>query len=198
MRSADDYSLALYPEPAVVLGRRLQPFCLGHALLLQRLGSPFAADEPRRGPMPADLLLAVIVCSKPYPAAEQLVMSPRLPRRLTRAGIRMWLCYSPARIQIELIRFGRYIEDAWRSPKVWIERSGAPRGAPPVATLKVTLMSGLGMSAIEALSMPIGAAIWDATTYSESMGGIRIRSASDEALIDAAKRMAAEAAATAE
>ncbi len=56
------YQSTLLLQPPVLLGRRLCPFTLGHARLLQTYDSPFMGD----GPVTMDeLLFAVWVCSQP-------------------------------------------------------------------------------------------------------------------------------------
>jgi hypothetical protein len=53
---------ATVPEPCQVLGTPLKPFCLGHHLLLSRLGSPLA-DNPLARVDRESLILAIAVCA---------------------------------------------------------------------------------------------------------------------------------------
>jgi len=59
------YTLASVPDPVTVLGIRLQPFSLGHYLLLKRFGSCFVASEQVELSI-SDLLFGIMICSMTY------------------------------------------------------------------------------------------------------------------------------------
>ncbi len=60
------------PALPAVLGLRLRPFTLGHALLLLEHRSPFVLEDERDFAWP-DLFLAVFVCSQPQDKARRSV-----------------------------------------------------------------------------------------------------------------------------
>src|SRR6185503_11773974 len=120
MTSIYKYSTALWPDTHVILGHRMHPYTVGHALLLERLKSPFVTgDSP---PALGDLKLALALCKRPYPVALAIVEQPhRFTLRFTRC---------PARhFEKAAKQFLAYLAAAFQHPKQW-DKEGAPVGTP--------------------------------------------------------------------
>ena len=174
MTNAEKYLQALYPDRCRVLGRRMKTLCLGHALLLQRLGNPFFGEEVLR-PGCGDLALAMAVCGRSYPAALRLVRSRWLKWRLP--------VVLPELLLLGSIQFYGYLNTNNSSPKIW-ERNGQP-GARRVRTpflqqVKLTLMFALGKTEKQALCTPIAVAKWDHCAYWELHGAMELIDERDE------------------
>lgn len=142
---------------------RLHPFCIGHALLLQRLGNAIVSLFSRDpgGPAPAmgrgDVLVAAWVCSRPYSEAIAGLDSWRMLRwldfkRVTRA------LYA-AEDQLALCK---YLAAAHEAPPVRVieQNDGKPSGAPWLAILIDVLMHRYHYSASAALECPYATAEW--------------------------------------
>jgi len=188
------YSEALWADRWTILGVRLQPLCLGHALLLQRLGiaEPSAFSlQPSAFPL-GDLLLGLYICSRSV---------ARAGAGLQRASTRRWLALRawavrllPARIRaLALARYAQYLAAGWQGPRVWLTQKdgGRPRGAELLQILTVSLMANLGLDRAAALETPLSLALWDCCAFWESEAALEFVSEEDEDLIAEAKRIAA-------
>jgi hypothetical protein len=71
------------PSSWQILGLKLQPFALGHLVLLERFGSAFVGGKPNPNPF-TDLALAVFICSRSYDQALADVADPDLPSEMER------------------------------------------------------------------------------------------------------------------
>lgn len=196
------YSEALYPDRHRCCGVDLLPMTLGHALLLQRLGSPFAAARPapafgtfhKQGPSGADMLLACLVCSRPAARAAWIVNS--------RWGA-LWLKWKWTvrrfRMGDDMAALLRWYAVQWHLPDFVPTRTsegGAPRGAEFLHQLVVFCCSHLGCSHAEALEVPVAVAQYDYICHIEGEGQIRIvesRDAELEAAAQAALSASADA-----
>lgn len=197
------YSDAMFPEGRTVFGVPLLPLCIGQALLLHRLRSPLvcsgglrppaATDGGHRPPLQlpglGDLLLALEICRKP---------GAQLP---SRARMK-WLGLQQLRFtELQKLRLeGRYLDgirdfrEYWHDafthwPGVWAPKD-APRdsGVPLLAGLKCRLMAWLHVSEEQALATPIARARWDIAAHAAMEGNLQLRTAEEEALIEAGKR----------
>ena len=65
MKISTATALATVPQPFLVLGTPLRPFCLGHHLLFRRLQLPFA-DAPEAEATDEEILVGVAICSADY------------------------------------------------------------------------------------------------------------------------------------
>lgn len=180
MTNAFSYTTALWPDTHVILGHRLRPYTLGHALLLERLKSPFVTGAAAPGL--GDLKLALALCKRPFPRALALAQPPfpfspfplfaRLALRYTRC---------PARHFDRAARqFLAYLAAAYHHPKRW-EKDGAPIGTPLLQQLKLTLMMDLRKTELQALCTPLALALWDAMGAWEMQGNLQL---ADEGLLE--------------
>ena len=135
-----DYTAAQLPTAPVILGVVLRPFALGHALLLARVGSPFAVASGERAarglPGIGDLLLALEICRKE---------PPYLPGPFRRA----WLEFRHRKLSEgpfldackELVD---YVVACHQLPPHKSNVEAGDSGIPWLQALKLTLMSKIG------------------------------------------------------
>ncbi len=137
-----------------VLGQRVRPFSVWHALLLTKEASPFTTGGGAGRIAPADLLKAVAVCRLQYPQNElRLSFSLRSFWRMLGGGL--------AR---EVEAFNAYLADFQTLPEYTIippRGCGEPRTpAPETLRLVRAVMGCTGCSRAEAWDCPVGEARW--------------------------------------
>jgi hypothetical protein len=185
MTLADQYARAVWPDPVKILGRTLRPYCIGHALLLHRVGNSFVSEGTTRAEGQdisgiGDLLEALWVCSRPWQEAVA-----GLRKRRTRWLLRFWdwqlrkpsaaMAVVSAEVQLR-----RYFADAWRPPDRWDKGHDVSKtGAPILASLKVILMGVFHVSEEKALSWTVSAALWDTAAWNEFEGSVQLVSDSE-------------------
>lgn len=170
---------SLWPAtPPVILGRRLRPFCLWHALQIEALGD-LPALEPSAG-----LGAVVQICAAglvPYAA----------PR-----GLRGWLY----RRRVRLLRrrpalraalwreFGAYRAAAMAAaPRFWKSNGSRPCQAPWQLFIAARLVRYGGLTFEAAMALPIATALWRATALAEAGGAeVRLMTPADETALRAA------------
>jgi len=171
MTSADLYRRLTIPARATVLGWRLVPFTVGHAVLFDRLG----VDEIQEW---QDIVVAAKLCSMPADKAERWASSP-WRRRMTWALVRwtkLHLVIRPQEVAKAIKVFGQYLEEWTKAPRheSCHKADSKPCGSPPAQALRVVLMSRLGYSSAEVDRLPYARAVWDYLSYMESEGHVRI------------------------
>jgi hypothetical protein len=193
MSRLTEYAKAWWPDEWVVFGRKLKPFTLGNALLLQRLESPFALEGQVNKVGSGDIALAVIICSMDYDRAIKTIDSWWFKHRLKWFGYALRSIPAVA-VEVELFKFHRYLSLAWSIPPIWIEQGKSKRdtGSPILGKLKTTMMGSMGKSESEALLTPLGLAFWDCCVIWESEGGVQVRPDVDDWMIEQ-NRMSAKA-----
>lgn len=175
--AAPRYSEALWPDPVRVAGVRLQPLTLGHALLLQRLRSPYATGAAVAGL--GDLLLAVYVCSRPWKRAAEGIHGRWFGPWIRWRGFRCWRDE-----ERHAEAFARYLADAWAAPRTWRDgrASGSPRGSDILQVLVVTQRSRWGKSLAAALDTLVAEAVMDHIEALEAGGALRVWGPLDDAM----------------
>ena len=172
--NAEQFAAALWPDRVRAFGRRLQPLCVGHALLLHRLWiDPLNGDFlSQRG----DVLLCAYILSLPGHVAAD---------RMGSRGCRWWLAYAAARYrygwEAEVERLGYALLAGYRAPEFSL-RDGATQGRsgmPTDGALLQYLMAGMHWSRSTALDTPRGLAWWFFLGESEREGLIRIEDDQD-------------------
>lgn len=171
------YAKAIWPDPAACCGVRLRPFCLGHALLLQRLGSPFARDDSTSAGL-GDLVTAVYVCSRNWRAAARGIRGRWFGFWARWRAFRRW-----KHEDADAAAWNAYLRAGWFSPKTWKgqDRSGI-RGTDAVQILVATQRLRWGKSIRAALDTPVAEAIMDHLDQLEAGGALRVWGARDDAL----------------
>lgn len=165
-----DYTTAQLPTAPVILGVALRPYALGHALLLARVGSPFAVasgdPETRSLPGIGDLLLALEICRhEPF----HLPTGPR----------RAWLAFRHRKLPEgalldACIAFADYVNTAHRLPAHTSKGEGGDSGIPWLQALKVTLISKLHKTEADALRTPLQLAILDCFAVWAALGTVEL------------------------
>lgn len=170
------YLKAAVPEPFTILGKALKPFSLGHEILFQRFGNRFSIENDITS-NPAqidDLLLGVYICARRYVNTPTLD-GFRVPFRVRMAG----RIFGERYFSKALERFGDYIKSHTSIPDFYTKSKGDDDaiqeiGAPTIQSVKVSLMSNLGLSEDEALNTQVSLAFWNHLTWLEGQGGIQI------------------------
>jgi hypothetical protein len=156
---------AVAPEPYTILGLRLKPFSLGHAILLQRHGCDPVRDYE-------SLVTGVTICAHTWKEFHTLADDKWLPWRM-----RIWAWRVGAFNILEKIKFfNDYVGEAMESPDVF-ECNDKPAnrlGAPFFSVLKTTLCAKLGYSRDEALNLPFGEGLFDYFSFWEIEGGCEL------------------------
>jgi hypothetical protein len=156
MSLTQDYARRCIPDTVTVFGVRLAPFSLGHWLILERIGSPFATGGEKT---PADLAMAIFICSRPASA-----MLGRLDR-----GLPLWWRWWawrllgvssvwPVIFSERMYLFTHYIATACKPPRMWCPSDGSrPVTTPELLSMRRAVMDA-GYTATEALDCPVGQA----------------------------------------
>lgn len=175
MTSENEFLEAILPEPRVLLHQRLEPYSVGHELILRRLRSPFLCEEPYdRATLQAKLFTAVYICCRDFDGA---LATLRAPERME-SDFKRWrkLCgrFDPEPI---VLAFLEYLKSGRAGPKfaqVAGRPGGAKPGAPFLLLLLQVLMGRLGFSRTEALNCPFGLARWHYLAFHEGRGGVQL------------------------
>lgn len=122
------YKNSLLGTPPRVLGRRLQPFSLIHAQVLEAIESPLIT--PGGTPSLRDLCLAVWVCQQRFPRVLENIKKPRLVRAW------FWGLFSGLMMvgrwkTGQLLRFNEYLDFYSQAPERW-QKAGKAAGTPRV------------------------------------------------------------------
>lgn len=180
-----EYAAACFPAGRRVLGVRLQPLCLGHALVLHRLGSPLAGDAAGV-PQPADLHLAVEVCARPVP----YLPSPwRLRWRAARSvGFTgLGRAREESRFLDGVADFRAYWREAHAHvPEYWPDADARDSGVPMLAALVDGLLR-LGYPEALALNTPVSKAVYLLAVHAARNGTLRLMTAEEQQLIAAVR-----------
>lgn len=159
-------------------GIQLHPFTVGHAILLDAIGSPFGGGPSAftiQNPNPADALLAMWICSREWQQAAN-----NLGSGSTRRTIMVWRVAAallPRRWQAGLSVFARYLDEALSLPQMWQSEDGAKgktRGCPARLAVILKLTADIGMTWREAMGTPMALASWLICADSERNGGASI------------------------
>ncbi|NDD54503.1 hypothetical protein EBZ39_11620 [bacterium] len=164
-----------------VLGKRLKPFSLWHALLLEAIGSPIWLGKGTLT-LP-DLHAAVAICSNEWPVFN------------LRAGFFTVLrnsCISPSRLQIEGKKLVAYFNDYNAVPMLWTEEKKDSKDRPkcplPLSLDLVAWLVRHGFGEARSWNMPIGLAHWYYIACARQRGGeIDLVSPEEQAVIEQVK-----------
>lgn len=185
----DDYSQALWQDRPRILGRLLQPFCIGHAMLLHRVKSPMLTGQHWTV---VDLVLANEICSLPVPGARMFVEHGNTWWNRLRLRWRVFRAHLiGSDIMLHWYSFRTYLESAYKGPEFSVTRNSEDMiGTPLEVGLMQTLMRHLGMSIDQALATPVHLAIWNACALAEANGSIHLVSDEDDDLVNRAMALA--------
>ena len=110
-----DYYQAAVPDGWQILGVKLRPLSLGHLILLKRYGSAFVVGGI---PTEADLVLSVLICSRTYEEALELVESGRFKQEAKKLEKALRVCGD---VQARCEWFNDYINEGLNISKVLIQ-----------------------------------------------------------------------------
>ena len=180
----EDYHQACHPDPAEILGTRLQSFTLGHAHLLTRMGSPFLGDgEPGIG----DLVVGVEICRRDYGSAVAFLQGDNAARILEKIARKLLRKLDASADLGPISEFVHYLSHATNGPRFWVEqKQSSESGADWLQSLKLGLLK-TGRTAAEAMNTPLGEAMWDYAAHWESEGALKLHTDTDDALLAAVK-----------
>lgn len=168
----DRFHRAFLAPGLKLLGFQCEPFCLGHLMLFQALGLPFARlGEPDVAVAPSDLLLALRVCETPWPfrlGTRRPLVEEEREQRLWRA-----LSKSPRRFRIVLDVFMDWLVECSMGPEMWHDESGdgRPMSCPVVLGMAVRLLRLGSMGEERVYSMPLALVRSYALAIAEQEGG---------------------------
>lgn len=169
---------ALIPEAFVVLGVRLQPFTLGHAALLMRLGGGNWIDGGECGL--GDLLLGLVICSSDsFEGFTAGIYSGEFDKRI--AELADTVKVGSVTKEVEL--FARYIQEGTEGPTLLTDGEvGTELRSPWIQILRVQLMRYLRVPASEVMDVPVSVALWDLATFSEMSQTAKLWTEKDDEL----------------
>lgn len=176
----DAYAATVLAETPVVLGKRLVPFSLGHAHILEAIGSPIMQGGDVSL---SDLVIAVVICHRPAfgPDRFTIVLGDKLERECKRWGRQQ----ASANFADELDAFRDYIRSHTNAPRRWNKGESAMR-IPWTLALFHSITSGRINEASErfAWNMPLPFAI--------AYNAAKMAAAGDDSLVSDEEINAAE------
>lgn len=167
-------SQAAAAAPTVCLGLLLEPYSIGHEVLLFRNESPFISGE--REPELKDIITAVVICAHTWTQTQTM-------HRDWLLAFKVWLWRRRLRqidLPFEISRFRHYMATgSLEFPESEIpntDRGPAPRmpGAPFLLRLQHWLMVTLHLKEPAAWDYPLGLAIMRWQAHWEERGGFAI------------------------
>ncbi len=181
-----DFFQAAIPEPVTLLGQQLEPFSLGHWVILERFECAYVCGGALTIP---DLMLGVLVCCHTYEEFIDLARKESI-FELTRKWSKRLGNFDFAEKSRD---FGKYINDALENmPKYWAEeKSGGTKkkaGAPYVQTLRAFLLSKSTLTPREIMNQPFALSAWDMTAMLELDGMLQINTKEDDEAADSAAK----------
>jgi len=169
--SLDIYRETFFLEPVVILGRRMLPLTLGHAVMLDRMGIGKIAE-------PEDLLMAVLICSMPVETFERKAESRLFGLWISWWSDRAWRRWlrDPESFARSLKLFGEYLDEQTSCPDYEVvgRTEEIQGGTPRVQQLRALLISKLNYSPETVMRTSFTQAHWDYYAYLESEMAIRV------------------------
>jgi len=177
---------AILPEPINLLGQRLNPFSLGHCILLNRLDNPFYVGGNTDL---QDVLQGVFICSQTFDEAWTALADKNLDERIIKWQAQL------GRIDIQEVTsvFSDYLKNGSFSPDLSDEsESKRQPGTPFLLRLKLILQSKLGYTEKEALEKPFGAVLHEVLGLAELRGDVKVMNADELEMHEEHKKLRAE------
>jgi hypothetical protein len=169
------FLLAALPEPVVLLRQRLEPYSLGHHLLLLRHENRFVIGAEDQAPGLQDLFMGDFICAHDYDGAQKALLAADFDRLFA-----TWLAECGAFEPLPLyLEFQRYIRDGSTCPPFrGVKQSGRGKartpGAPWHAVLLAFLLGEMHMTLPQAMNTPYGLTNWLYCTRQENEGRLRV------------------------
>jgi hypothetical protein len=187
------------PDSHSILGLNLEPFCLGHYILLSKYGCSFVAEDSSEdgkvGVNIGDLLLGLMVCSQTYEDAQtyllgmernntQEVFLSKEEKQKARQAVKLtkkWGKYvtktlkkvNSFSIYEHLTGFGLYIKEGCKQPIYFFEddKDEGTTGGHWSQSIKLSLMEA-GYSESRVMNMPLSQAFHDYIKLCERSGTV--------------------------
>ena len=164
------------PPAPTVLGVRLVPYTVGHAILLQRLGSPYVLGGEITS---NDLVEAVVVCSQSPLESIRSIKS-------VWKDLVLWLWVkriAKLNLLAESEKFQLWLKDQSTAPEVLME-AGAKSKRPAMPWPERVLVGclNIGIGPDDAIKMPIGDAERLILAHAEMMGQVQLWDDQSEAI----------------
>lgn len=164
------------PQAPVVLGVRLVPYTVGHAIVLQRLRSPYVLGGEIT---PSDLAEAVLVCSQP--PLESIRSIKSIWRDLV-----LWLWgkrIERMNLVVESDKFQLWLKEQSTAPEVLMESGSKPKTpAMPWPERVLVGCLNIGIAPDDAIQMPLGDAERLILAHAEMMGQVQLWDDQSEAI----------------
>lgn len=197
---SNSFVAAATPEPYVVLGLQLRPFCLGHYVWLRRFGCAFVGKD-KAIPERADLILACLVCSMTFdefgawihaesPSRfKRIATMARLALRRAPLGVlRAAWRQSAAELAVaswgqrvgffdlsdKAELFARYLKEHSEMPKIWFEQDTKESGGDWAQNVFLVLTGDCGFTSSEAWNMPLREAFLHFFRHCEKSGTVSL------------------------
>jgi hypothetical protein len=188
-----EFSEAVFHSEHVVLGKKLQPFCLYHLLALETIESPFLDDEAEKPITLRDLERAVLICSIPLPTTqkEDIEYSYKISNIFDIKGLsdaekkelKSWLDENKKMVASdEYNKFLKFVADFSPSPDVIIEESGGQTiGAHWILSCASNVIKFSGWSKEYVFSMAAGL-VYHFSVYFAASEGANVKFSSEKEL----------------
>ena len=163
------YIKAAIPEPHVILGRKLRPFCIGHYLILSRFDCAYVSETSANASR-EDLIFAVLVCSMRPKDFMAFVEDDGAEKAVKDWGKKVGVFDFKEKSDA----FQNYLAEHSQMPAFWIEQDGQRSGAHWTQSVLLCLTSQLGYTREEAEEMPLTQAFHDYLKHAENNGAVRL------------------------
>lgn len=164
------------PLAPTVLGVRLVPYTVGHAIVLQRLRSPYVLGGEIN---PSDLVEAVLVCSQSPLESIKSIKSIWRDALLWLWGKRI----AKMNLMVESDKFQLWLKEQSTAPEVLVEAgTKSKRPAMPWPERVLVGCISLGIDADKALQIPIGDAERLILAHAEMHGQVDLWDDQSEAI----------------
>lgn len=183
---------AALPEPVTILRHPLQPYSLGHEIILRRIGSPFLAASGRftEEEWKAKFFTAIFVCSRSWTAATAGLLDEALPKYF----LKMRKVAGKFDLQSKIGEFIDYLRAGRTCPEY---RKIRKRGfdtvtldTPLLARLHFFAVSECGMSNAEAMDCPFGLLHWLYCVALEDRGWVKLTGKATDSIFDTLRQAA--------
>ena len=173
------YIQAAIPEPHVILGRKLRPFCIGHYLILSRFDCAYVSETAANASR-EDLIFAVLVCSMRPREFMEFIEGDGVEDAVKEWGQKIGLFDFKEKSDA----FQKYLTEHSKMPGFWIEQDGGRSGAHWAQSVLLCLTSQLGYTREEAEQVPLTQAFHDYLKHAENSGAIRLMTPEEIALTE--------------
>lgn len=164
------------PQAPIVLGVRLVPYTVGHAIVLQRLRSPYVLGGEIT---PSDLVEAVLVCSQSPLESIKSIKSVWRDLILWLWGKRI----AKMNLMVESDKFQLWLKEQSTAPEVLVEAgTKSKRPAMPWPERVMVGCVSLGIDPDKALQIPIGDAERLILAHAEMHGQVDLWDDQSEAI----------------